>query len=81
MMVSALRVGQSLISALDLVAKESPDPVSTEFRICCEEQNYGLELRTALNNLVNPGPDSGSEYDDDGDSDPEGNRRKPCRGA
>jgi tight adherence protein B len=53
MMVSALRVGQSLISALDLVAKESPDPVSTEFRICCEEQNYGLELRTALNNLVN----------------------------
>jgi tight adherence protein B len=55
-MVSALRVGQSLISALDLVAKESPDPVSTEFRICCEEQNYGLELRTALTNLVNRVP-------------------------
>jgi tight adherence protein B len=51
MMVSALRVGQSLISAFDLVAKESPDPISTEFRICCEEQNYGLELRTALHNL------------------------------
>ncbi|HYK38273.1 type II secretion system F family protein [Alloacidobacterium sp.] len=51
MMVSALRVGQSLVSALDLVAKESPDPVGSEFRICCEEQNYGLELRTALHNL------------------------------
>lgn len=51
LMVSALRVGQSLVSALDLVAKESPDPISSEFRICCEEQNYGLELRTALHNL------------------------------
>ena len=51
LMVSALRVGQSLISALDLVAKESQDPLSSEFRICCEEQNYGLELRTALMNL------------------------------
>ncbi|WP_251106556.1 type II secretion system F family protein [Alloacidobacterium dinghuense] len=56
MMVSALRVGQSLISALDLVAKESPDPVGTEFRICCEEQNYGLELRTALSNLTSRVP-------------------------
>src|SRR5277367_6373907 len=56
MMVSALRVGQSLVSALDLVAKESPDPVGTEFRICCEEQNYGLELRTALHNLTSRVP-------------------------
>jgi tight adherence protein B len=56
MMVSALRVGQSLVSALDLVAKETPDPVGTEFRICCEEQNYGLELRTALSNLVSRVP-------------------------
>lgn len=56
MMVSALRVGQSLISALDLVAKESPDPVSTEFKICCEEQNYGVELRTALYNLTSRVP-------------------------
>jgi len=56
LMVSGLRVGQSLISALSLVASESPDPVSTEFRICCEEQNYGLELRTALNNLVSRVP-------------------------
>lgn len=56
MMVSALRVGQSLVSALDLVSKETPDPVGTEFRICCEEQNYGLELRTALSNLVSRVP-------------------------
>jgi len=52
LMVSALRVGHSLNSALSLVSKEAPDPVSTEFRICYDEQNYGLELRTAMDNLV-----------------------------
>jgi tight adherence protein B len=52
MMVSALRAGHSLIAALRLVAQESPDPIGTEFRICFEEQNYGLELRGALENLV-----------------------------
>jgi tight adherence protein B len=52
LMVSALRVGHSLNSALSLVAREAPDPVSTEFRICYDEQNYGLELRTAMENLV-----------------------------
>jgi len=52
LMVSALRAGHSLIAALRLVAQESPDPIGTEFRICFEEQNYGLELRTALENLV-----------------------------
>lgn len=52
MMVSALRAGHSLVSALRLVAHESPDPVGGEFRICFEEQNYGLELRTAMENLV-----------------------------
>lgn len=52
LMVSALRAGHSLIAALRLVAQESPDPIGTEFRICFEEQNYGLELRAALENLV-----------------------------
>ena len=52
LMVSALRAGHSLISALGLVARESPDPIGSEFRTCFEEQNYGLELRTAMDNLV-----------------------------
>ena len=52
LMVSALRAGHSLVSALGLVAQESPDPIGAEFRICFEEQNYGLELRTAMNNLL-----------------------------
>lgn len=52
LMVNALRVGHSLNSALSLVSKECPDPLSTEFRICYDEQNYGLELRTAMENMT-----------------------------
>jgi tight adherence protein B len=52
LMVSALRAGHSLISALDLAASEAPDPIGTEFRICFDEQNYGLELKTAMSNLA-----------------------------
>jgi tight adherence protein B len=52
LMVSSLRAGNSLVSALRLVAFEAPDPVGTEFRICFDEQNYGLELRAAMENLV-----------------------------
>jgi tight adherence protein B len=52
LMVSALRAGHSFISALDLAANESPDPIGKELRICFDEQNYGLELKTALGNLA-----------------------------
>jgi tight adherence protein B len=52
MMVSALRAGHSLIAALGSVARECSDPVGCEFRTCFEEQNYGLELKNALDNLI-----------------------------
>jgi tight adherence protein B len=52
LMVSALRAGHSLVAALRLVANESPEPIGGEFRICFDEQNYGLELRNALENLA-----------------------------
>jgi tight adherence protein B len=50
--VSALRAGHSLIAALGSVARECADPVGCEFRACFDEQNYGLELKTALENLI-----------------------------
>ena len=52
LMVSALRAGHSLVSALNLAANESPDPIGQEFRITFDEQNYGLELKTAMSNLA-----------------------------
>ena len=56
LMVSAMRAGHSLNSSMDLVGHEVPDPVGSEFRICFDEQNYGLELKSAMNNLINRAP-------------------------
>jgi tight adherence protein B len=56
MMVSALRVGHSLIASLGAVAQESPEPISGEMRKCFEEHNYGVDLRTALVNLTERAP-------------------------
>ncbi|HZB88981.1 MAG TPA: type II secretion system F family protein [Terracidiphilus sp.] len=53
---SALRVGHSFNSALGLVTRECAEPVGPEFKVCFEEQNYGLELKTALDNMVNRVP-------------------------
>jgi tight adherence protein B len=52
LIVNALRAGHSLIAAMGLVARECADPVGSEFKACFEEQNYGLELTTALDNLI-----------------------------
>lgn len=52
LMVSALRVGHSFTAAIGVVTRECPDPVGSEFKICYDEQNYGLDLRTALENLT-----------------------------
>jgi len=52
LMTSALRVGHSFNSSLSLVSRECADPVGSEFKVCFDEQNYGLELRAALENLT-----------------------------
>jgi len=39
-----------------IVSRESPEPVRGEFRQCYDEQNFGLDLRTAMSNLVHRVP-------------------------
>jgi tight adherence protein B len=56
LMVSALRAGQSLIAAMGMVARECGDPLGGEFRTCFEEQNFGLELKMAIENLIHRVP-------------------------
>jgi tight adherence protein B len=51
MLVSALRAGHSLMTAIGFMGQEFVEPLSSEFRQCFEEQNYGVDLRTALLNL------------------------------
>jgi tight adherence protein B len=56
LMVSAVRAGHSLVAAMGSVARECADPIGCEFKSCFEEQNYGLEMKTALDNLTNRVP-------------------------
>jgi len=52
LMVSALRAGHSMVGALGTAARESPDPIGRELRVCFEEINFGVDLRTAMRNLL-----------------------------
>jgi tight adherence protein B len=49
--VRGLRVGYPLPAALDLVAREMPNPIGHEFRITCEEISFGLDINSAIDNL------------------------------
>jgi len=52
LMVNALRAGHSLIAAMGLVSRECADPIGSEFKACFEEQNYGLEMKAAFDNMI-----------------------------
>jgi len=48
----AVRAGHAFTTALELIANEVADPVSSEFRKLFEEQKFGLPVRDALLNLA-----------------------------
>ena len=48
----AVRAGHAFTTGLEMIAKESSEPVASEFRAAFEEQNFGLPLRDALLNLT-----------------------------
>jgi tight adherence protein B len=50
-MVRSLRSGHPIAAAMNLVTKEMPDPIGSEFGIAVDEMTYGLDLRDALINL------------------------------
>jgi tight adherence protein B len=52
LMVRSLQAGHSFSSALQLVATEMPEPIAREFGKTYEEQNLGLNMKSALENLV-----------------------------
>lgn len=49
--VRGVRVGLPFTSAVALVAREMPDPVGTEFGMLADEIAFGLDVRSALDNL------------------------------
>ncbi|MGH9851315.1 MAG: type II secretion system F family protein [Blastocatellia bacterium] len=52
LMIRSLQAGHSFSSALQMVATEMPDPIAREFGKAYEEQNLGLNIKSALENLV-----------------------------
>lgn len=48
----AVRAGHAFTTGLEMVSKESAEPVAGEFRTAFEEQNFGLPLRDALINMT-----------------------------
>ena len=51
LMSRALAAGHAFTEAVQMVSTEMPEPVATEFRRTYEEQNLGLSLKFALDNL------------------------------
>ena len=52
LMSRGLSAGHAFTEALQMVATEMPEPIAGEFRKTYEEQNLGLSLKLALENLV-----------------------------
>jgi tight adherence protein B len=52
LMSRALTAGHAFSEALHMVSTEMPEPIATEFRKTYEEQNLGLSLKLALENLT-----------------------------
>jgi tight adherence protein B len=52
LMSRALSAGHAFPEALHMVSVEMPEPIATEFRKTYEEQNLGLSLKLALENLT-----------------------------
>jgi len=52
LMSRALSAGHAFSEAMHMVSVEMPEPIATEFRKTYEEQNFGLSLKLALENLT-----------------------------
>lgn len=52
LMVRSLRVGHPFVSAIQIVAKESEDPIATEFGIISDESAYGRDVSEALKEMA-----------------------------
>lgn len=52
LMSRGLSAGHAFTEALQMVSSEMPEPIASEFRKTYEEQNLGLSLKLALENLV-----------------------------
>jgi tight adherence protein B len=50
--VNALRSGYSVLQAMEAIAKDSPEPTSTEFKRVVQEVQLGIDMEDALEHLL-----------------------------
>jgi tight adherence protein B len=53
MMSRALRAGHSMSASINVVAEQSAEPVRSEFSEVFKQQNFGLPLRDAMDQMLN----------------------------
>lgn len=56
MMSRALRAGHSMSASINVVAEQSVEPVRSEFSEVFKQQNFGLPLRDAMDQMLNRVP-------------------------
>ena len=52
MLVRSLRAGHPVMTGMNLVAEEMPDPIGTEFGLVYDEMSYGLDIRESLEKMA-----------------------------
>ncbi len=59
LLARAVRAGHAFTTGFELIATEMPEPVAEEFRITYDQQNLGLPMKEALQNMIErvPGGD------------------------
>lgn len=57
-----LQAGHPASVALEIVAKEMPDPIGSEFGMAIDEINYGLDRNVALSNMAQRFPDGDLKF-------------------
>ncbi|PKP93137.1 MAG: secretion system protein [Alphaproteobacteria bacterium HGW-Alphaproteobacteria-14] len=50
--IRALRAGHPVASAIDLLTKEMPDPIGSEYGLVADEVSYGAELADSLSGMA-----------------------------
>jgi tight adherence protein B len=62
LMGRALRAGHSVASAIEVVAERGGKPVSSEFALVYQQQNFGLPFRDALTNMAHRIPSKDLQF-------------------
>ncbi len=62
LLARALRAGHSMISSIEVVSEQSPEPLASEFGLVFQQQQFGIQFRDALLQLVDRVPSKDLQF-------------------